>query len=99
MAQVKEIKEKEVINIEEKDIERVKKFRTDYAETTARMGEIEVELLNAELLLENIKVSKAEQIEKYKSLRLEEVTISGEFNEKYGQGEFNLEEATFTPIS
>lgn len=41
MAQVKEIKEKEVINIEEKDIERVKKFRTDYAETTARMGEIE----------------------------------------------------------
>lgn len=98
MAQVKEIKEKEVINIEEKDIERVKKFRTDYAETTARMGEIEVELLNAELLLENIKVSKAEQIEKYKSLRLEEVTISGEFNEKYGQGEFNLEEATFTPI-
>ena len=99
MAQVKEIKEKEVINIGEKDIERVKKFRTDYAETTARMGEIEVELLNAELLLENIKVSKAEQIEKYKSLRLEEVTISGEFNEKYGQGEFNLEEATFTPIS
>jgi len=99
MAQVKEIKEKEVINIEEKDIERVKKFRADYAETTARMGEIEVELLNAELLLENIKVAKDEQIEKYKSLRLEEVNISNEFNEKYGQGEFNLEEATFTPMA
>ena len=62
------------------------------------MGEIEVELLNAELLLENIKVAKDEQIEKYKSLRLEEVNISSEFNEKYGQGEFNLEEATFTPM-
>jgi hypothetical protein len=99
MAQVKEIKEKEVINIEEKDIERVKKFRADYAETTARMGEIEVELLNAELLLENIKVAKNEQIEKYKSLRLEEVNISSEFNETYGQGEFNLEEATFTPMA
>ena len=46
MAEVKEIKEKQVVKIDEKDIERVKQFRTDFADVTARLGEIEVELLN-----------------------------------------------------
>ena len=55
MAKVKEISEKQVINIDVKDIEKVKKFRSDYAEITARLGEIEVELINAGVVLDNIK--------------------------------------------
>ena len=40
--------------IDEKDIERVKQFRTDFADVTARLGEIEVELLNTQIILDNI---------------------------------------------
>ena len=50
MAEVKEINEKQVTKIDEKDIERVKKFRGDFADVTAKLGEIEVELLNAEII-------------------------------------------------
>lgn len=99
MAEVKEISEKQVINIEEKDIERVKKFRSDFADITAKIGEIEVERLNAELILENIEEAKGNLSEKFKSMRNEEVSITNEFKEKYGNGEFDIENGTFTPIS
>ena len=99
MAEVKEISEKQVINIEEKDVERVKKFRSDFADITAKIGEIEVERLNAELILENIEEAKGNLSEKFKSMRNEEVSITNEFKEKYGNGEFDIENGTFTPIS
>ena len=99
MAEVKEISEKQVINIEEKDIERVKKFRSDFADITAKIGEIEVERLNAELILENIEEAKGNLSEKFKSMRNKEVSITNEFKEKYGNGEFDIENGTFTPIS
>ena len=99
MAEVKEISEKQVINIEEKDVERVKKFRSDFADITAKIGEIEVERLNAELILQNIEDAKENLSEKFKSMRNEEVSITNEFKEKYGNGEFDIENGTFTPIS
>ena len=99
MAEVKEINEKQVTKIDEKDIERVKKFRGDFADVTAKLGEIEVELLNAEIILENINNVKDELQTKFSTLRGEEANLTTEFKEKYGNGEFNIEEGTFTPIS
>ena len=99
MAEVKKITEKEVINIEVKEIEKIKKFRSDFAEVTAKIGEIEVELLNAEMILDNIKSVKDSLSEQFRTLRNGELTITDEFKEKYGVGEFNIEEGTFTPIS
>tara|TARA_B100000780_G_scaffold278390_1_gene251738 strand:+ start:1643 stop:1942 length:300 start_codon:yes stop_codon:yes gene_type:complete len=97
MAEVNKINEKQVVSVESTDIDKVKKFRNDFAELTARMGEIEVELLNAEMITGNIKEAKLELASKYKTLRGEEVTLTNDFKEKYGNGEFNIEEATFTP--
>ena len=75
MAEVKEITEKQVINIDEKDIERVNKFRSDFAEVTARIGEVEVERLNAQMILKNIEDAKDNLSEQFKSMRNEEVAI------------------------
>jgi hypothetical protein len=99
MAEVNTIKEKEVINIDEKDIAKVKEFRTEFAEVTARIGEIEVERLNAVMILENITAAQSNLSDKFRSLRSGEREITEEFQKKYGEGEFNIEEGTFTPIS
>ena len=99
MAEVKKITEKEVINIDEKDIERVNKFRSDFAEVTAGIGEIEVERLNAQMILKNIEEAKENLSEKFKSMRNDEVQITNDFKEKYGNGEFDIENGTFTPIA
>jgi peptide deformylase len=98
MAEVEKITEKEVINIDEKDIERVNKFRSDFAEVTARIGEIEVERLNAQMILKNIEEAKENLSEQFKSMR-NEVQITSDFKEKYGNGEFDIENGTFTPIA
>ena len=99
MAEVKEMSEKQVINIDSNDIERVKKFRNEYAEVTARIGEVEVERLNLELMLANIDSVKDNLSQKFSSLRNEEQNITKEFTKKYGNGEFDMENGTFTPIS
>lgn len=99
MAEVKEMSEKQVINIDSNDIERVKKFRNEYAEVTARIGEVEVEKLNLELMLANVDSVKDNLSQKFSSLRNEEQNITKEFTEKYGNGEFDMENGTFTPIS
>tara|TARA_B100001057_G_scaffold385932_1_gene392783 strand:+ start:461 stop:760 length:300 start_codon:yes stop_codon:yes gene_type:complete len=99
MAEVKTMSEKQVTKIDEKDIERVKKFRNDFADITAKIGEIEVERLNAEMILRNIEEAKDNLSDTFKSMRNEEVEITNEFKEKYGNGEFDIENGTFTPIS
>lgn len=97
MAKVEEIKEKEVISIDTTDIEKVNKFRADFADITARMGEVEVEMVNAEMMIENIQAAKERFINEYKELRASETKLTEEFKEKYGIGEFDLDKAIFTP--
>lgn len=99
MAEVKNIEETQVVKIEEKDIERVKKFRSDFAEVTAKLGEVEVELINAMMIVDNIKMAKDNFVNTFKQLRTDEVSLTKEFSDKYGNGEFDIENGTFTPIS
>ena len=98
MADVKEMNEKQVISIETEDIDKIKKFREDYAGVIGKLGEVEVEILNAEMVLEKVNAVKDNLIESFKKLRLEEKNLTDEFQKKYGNGEFDIEEGTFTPI-
>ena len=97
MAEVKEMNEKQVISIENEDIDRIKKFRTEFTDIVSRLGEVEAELLNAELVLENIKAVKSNLSDSFKKLRMDEKNLTEEFQKKYGNGEFDIEEGTFTP--
>ena len=98
MADVKKMEEKQVIGIEQSDIDRIKKFRTEYTEIVSQLGEVEAEILNAELVLENIKAVKSNLSDAFRKLRIDEKNLTEEFQKKYGNGEFNIEEGTFTPI-
>ena len=51
------------------------------------------------MILENITAVQSNLSDKFKSLRSGEREITEEFQKKYGEGEFNIEEGTFTPIS
>jgi len=98
MADVKKMEEKQVIGIEQSDIDRIKKFRTEYTEIISRLGEVEAEILNTELVLESIKSVKSDLSDSFRKLRIDEKNLTEEFQNKYGNGEFNIEEGTFTPI-
>ena len=98
MADVKEMNEKQVISIEKEDIDKIRKFRTDYTDIIGKLGEVEVEILNAEMVLENVKAVKNNLTDSFRKLRMDEKNLTEEFQKKYGNGEFDIEEGTFTPI-
>ena len=86
------------VNIEQADIDRIKKFRTMYSQTISQIGEVEVERLNLEMMLEQLSATKDNLEQTFKSLKQEESRLTSDFQEKYGNGEFDIEAGTFTPV-
>ena len=85
------------VNIEQNDIDRIKNFRAKYSETVAQIGDIEIERINVEMMLEQIITKKNELEVSFKQLKTDEVRLTKDFQEKYGNGEFDIEAGTFTP--
>jgi len=98
MAEVKQVKEKEVIKFTEEEISQIKSFRDNFSQITARLGEIEIENIILQSQKDNLDRVKSEEQSKYVKLREEEIKLAGELKEKYGDGEFDLETGIFTPV-
>ena len=56
------------VNIEQNDIDRIKNFRAKYSETVAQIGDIEIERINVEMMLEQIITKKNELEVSFKQL-------------------------------
>ena len=97
MAQVKEVSETQVIKFEELEIQKIKKFKDDFSEITARLGEVEIEITLLNSQFKHIDGIKQGLKENYIKLRESEVELAKELREKYGEGEFDITTGTFTP--
>jgi esterase/lipase len=98
MAEVKNVKEQEVIKFTEEEVSSIKKFREDFSQITARLGEIEIEGIILKSQQDKLSEMKSEVESNYKQLRADEIKLAGELKEKYGDGEFDLETGIFTPV-
>jgi hypothetical protein len=97
MAEVEKITETQGIKFENEEIERIQNFRNQFSEVTAKMGEVEIELIMIETQRTAVEKFKTELKEKYLELRNEEVKLSKELRDKYGDGEFDMNTGVFTP--
>lgn len=97
MAEVEKITETQGIKFENEEIERIQNFRNQFSEVTAKMGEVEIELIMIETQRAAVEKFKTELKEKYLELRNEEVNLSKELRDKYGDGEFDMNTGMFTP--
>ena len=86
-----------MIKFEKEEIEKIEKFRTEFSEVTARLGEVEIELTLVETQKSNIENYKAQLKQKYLEMREAEIKLAGELKEKYGEGEFDINTGVFTP--
>ena len=98
MAEVKNVKEQEVIKFTEEEISSIKGFRDNFSQITARLGEIEIENIILKSQQSTLDKLKLDEESKYVKLREEEIKLAGELKEKYGDGEFDLEKGIFTPV-
>jgi DNA repair exonuclease SbcCD ATPase subunit len=97
MAEVEKITETQGIKFENEEIERIQNFRNQFSEVTAKMGEVEIELIMIETQRTAVEKFKTELKEKYLELRNEEVKLAQELRDKYGDGEFDMNTGMFTP--
>ena len=97
MAEVNKVGEKTVIKFEKEEIEKIQKFKNDYADVTAKLGELEIELLVFEQQKKQLDSYKEQLQQKYLQLWGDEVKLAKELKEKYGDGEFDINTGIFTP--
>tara|TARA_R110001583_G_scaffold181996_1_gene339540 strand:+ start:1775 stop:2074 length:300 start_codon:yes stop_codon:yes gene_type:complete len=97
MAEVKKVSETQVIKFEELEIQKIQKFKTDFSEITARLGEVEIEITLLNSQFKHIDTIKQGLKEKYIKLRESEVELAAELRQKYGEGEFDIDSGVFTP--
>mgnify|MGYP001123068277 CR=1 FL=1 len=97
MAEVEKITETQGIKFENEEIEKIQNFRNQFSEITAKMGEVETEVIMIETQRTAVEKFKTELKEKYLELRNEEVKLSKELRDKYGDGEFDMNTGVFTP--
>lgn len=90
-------KETQKIKFEEEEIKKIQKFRDDFSEITAKMGEVEIELTLMEAQLSKITEYKSKLRNEYIQLRESEIKLANELKEKYGEGEFDINTGLFTP--
>tara|TARA_R100000951_G_C2625787_1_gene175938 strand:+ start:431 stop:730 length:300 start_codon:yes stop_codon:yes gene_type:complete len=97
MAEVEKITETQGIKFENEEIEKIQNFRNQFSEITAKLGEVEIEVIMIETQRTAVEKFKTELKEKYLELRNEEVKLSKELRDKYGDGEFDMNTGVFTP--
>ena len=79
------------------DIESITNIQGQFTECTNTLGllQIDEKTINNQLLM--LEEKKNETFQKLAELRNQEQELFNSLQEKYGQGQINLEEGTFTP--
>ena len=79
------------------DIESITNIRGQFTECTNTLGllQIDEKTISNQLLM--VEEKKNEMFQKLDELRNQEQELFNSLQEKYGQGQINLEEGTFTP--
>lgn len=80
---------------EQVDIDAVKELQSNYATTTAQIGQLEVELHLLNKRLEQVTQLRQELFSEYDGLQEKERQLVTALNEKYGDGVLDLDSGRF----
>ena len=82
-------------NFSEDDVAAVKNLQSQYARTTAQIGQVEIELHVLSKRLNQIKEFRENLFTEYTTLQEQEQTLVKSLNEKYGDGVLDIDSGKF----
>ena len=85
--------------LEQVDIDSIVELRQKYAENTNALGLITTDEYAINQQLEQLKSEKEKMFSSLNELRESEMKLMDSLKEKYGDGQINIEDGTFTSIS
>ena len=92
-------KEQKTKKLEQTDIDSIVELRQKYAENTNTLGLITTDEYAIIQQLEQLKSEKEKMFTALNELRDSEIKLMDSLKEKYGDGQINIEDGTFTPVS
>jgi TolA-binding protein len=83
--------------LDKEHVESIQTLRSKFAQNASTLGSLAIEehVLNSQL--KQIETFKEEQLQLFETLRGEESELMASLKERYGEGEINIQDGTFTP--
>ena len=91
------MEEKTVVQFTQEEVSKIQEFQQKVITTNTRIGEIELQIHGLEQEFQALKSEKQSLIDGYTTLRQQEVELSAELKEKYGEGTYDINTNQFTP--
>jgi chromosome segregation ATPase len=91
------MEEKTVIQFTQEEVSKIQEFQQKVITTNTRIGEIELQIHGLEKEFQSLKNEKQSLIDGYTNLRQQELELSVELKEKYGEGTYDINTNQFTP--
>ena len=91
------MEEKTVVQFTQEEVNKIQEFQQRVITTNTRIGEIELQIHGLEKEFQELKNEKQSLINGYTTLRQEEMELSAELKEKYGEGTYDITTNHFTP--
>jgi len=88
----------EPIKVSQEDIQKINGLRDVYRNLAFQKGQITFQIMDIQETINQLEKLSEEIESKYKGLRDEENKLATELRTKYGNGNINLEDGTFTPL-
>ena len=84
--------------VEQEDINKIEELRTNYKTQTVRIGQLNVERILMNQAVEKLNEAIVNEETSYIDLQSKERELVTELQKKYGIGQLNLDNGTFTPV-
>ncbi len=85
--------------VEATDLEKITELRDSYKKQTVRIGQLNVERILMNQAVDRLNKAILEQENAYIEMQEKERELVKELQEKYGIGQLNLDNGTFTPVN
>jgi len=80
-------------------LEEIKSLREGFAKNSSTLGNIAIELHVLNRQLEIMNAEQTKYLDQFESLRKQESDLLEQMRERYGEGQINIADGTFTPDS
>lgn len=85
--------------LDKEHLEAIQKLQSDFAQNANALGSISLEQIALQRRLDYLKSEQERVYSEFETLRQQEQDLLEKMRERYGEGQINIAEGTFTPES
>lgn len=85
--------------LDKEHLEAIQKLQSDFAQNANSLGNVSIEQIALQRRLDYLKSEQERVYSEFETLRQQEQDLLEKMRERYGEGQINIAEGTFTPES